>query len=334
MDVKRKKCGFTPLEIEISNWAGNRRSKRFLTGFTLVELLTTLAIIGMLVGLLIPALSLVRKITKETKQKAQLTTIGLALATFKNDYDGEYPPSDWKPPPENDYCGAQKLAEALLGWDLLGFHPKSAWRADGFDGLTPQGLLTYDPPKTRNFEPIGAPDGVPDTLNERRGRYLELATTNAFRLGISAPANQDGLFDDPAPLERNTFVICDVFGVKKIRIGQKTVKAGTPILYYRANTSGKTIREIYNVRDNVPLITILKSIADGKDHPLGDPGGMYQFFYGDLIIDPDQAIGYIQDPKITAPAPPWPYRPDSYILISAGADGEYGTNDDIRNFGK
>ena len=84
MDVKRKKSGFTPLEMKVSN----RGSKRFLTGFTIVELLTTLAIIAMLVGLLIPALSLVRNIAKETKQKAQLTTIGLALTTFRND-DGE-----------------------------------------------------------------------------------------------------------------------------------------------------------------------------------------------------------------------------------------------------
>jgi hypothetical protein len=32
-------------------------------------------------------------------------------------------------------------------------------------------------------------------------------------------------------------------------------------------------------------------------------------------------------------ARPWPYRSDSYLLISAGADGLYGTDDDIRNFG-
>jgi len=30
----------------------------------------------------------------------------------------------------------------------------------------------------------------------------------------------------------------------------KTVRAGAPILYYRANTSAKTIREIYNAQDN------------------------------------------------------------------------------------
>jgi len=311
--------------------------KRKKSGFTIVELLTVLAIIAMLVGLLVPALNLVRNIAKETTQKAQLTTIGLALMTFKNDSDsGDYPPSDWPVPPRGpgDYCGAQKLAEALLGWDLMGFHPDSHWQADGRNNIPYTiGGTTYPPDGYFFYDPTNPVD-----MDKRKGAYLELATANAFRLGISGPVSRDGLFDDPAPLARHTFVICDVFGVKKINIippgpAGKTefFKAGTPILYYKANTSGKTIREIYNVRDNVPLTTQLKSIADGKDHPLGNPGGRYEFFYGDLIIDPDQVIGYIQNPKVTPTD--WPYRHDSYILISAGLDGEYGTKDDIRNFG-
>ncbi len=125
---------------------------------------------------------------------------------------------------------------------------------------------------------------------------------------------------------------CDSFGVKKVTlVSGETVKAGTPILYYRANTASKTIDaavlphlRIYNVMDNVPFIDQLQSveenIADAQDHPLGDPTTLYQKFYN-----------YIRDPKVTAVS--WPYRPDSYILISAGADGEYGTRDDIRNFG-
>ncbi len=333
MDVKRKKYGFTPLEIEISNWAGNRRSKRFLTGFTLVELLTSLAIVAMLVGLLMPALSLVRKITRETKQKAQLTTIGLALATFKNDYDGEYPPSDWPflnppEPPKLDYCGAQKLAEALLGWDLLGFHPDSHWQANGRNNrpYTPGGVPPVDPPQYWFYDPTNPLD-----MDKRRGPYLELATTNAFRLGFN-PARPDpeGLFNDPRPLNPDTFVICDIFGVKKIRVGQKTVKAGTPILYYKANTSSKAFapparvdQRIYDASDNDPLVKLRWMMDDTKEHRLGiDIENFYRFDYE----------GGVRNPKITAR--PWPYRPDSYILISAGADGEYGTNDDIRNFGK
>jgi type II secretory pathway pseudopilin PulG len=143
----------------------------------MIELLIVLGILVLLVGLLVPALSAVRTIAKETKQKAQFTTIELALAAFKNDH-GDYPPSDWVSPPNagGNYCGAQKLAEALLGWDLLGFHPSSAWRADGLDAAGGSG--TYDPAKSRDLNA----DGVLDTLNERKGPYLESATTTAYRM--------------------------------------------------------------------------------------------------------------------------------------------------------
>ncbi len=295
--------------------------KREKTGFTLVELLTVLAIIALLVGLLIPSLTMIRNTAKKAKQKAQLTEIGLALTAFRNDY-GDYPPSSWLPP--GDYCGAQKLAEALLGRDLLGFHPKSDWTATN--------PIFYPP------APIPA-----QNLDERKGPYLEQATTNAFRLGNNpARLDPEGLFTNSTPLNPDTFVICDSFGVKKINIAPgQTAKAGTPILYYRANTASKSIipppiplpfdQRIYNVRDNMPLTTQLMSIVDGTAHKLGDTTNSYEFFYGNPAAAPIPVIGYIQDPKVTVR--PWPHRPDSYILISAGLDGLYGTPDDICNFG-
>jgi type II secretory pathway pseudopilin PulG len=290
--------------------------ERKKTGLTIIELLIVLGIIALLVGLLIPALSVVRNMAKETKQKAQFSTIELALAAFKND-EGDYPPSDWVMPPDprSDYCGAQKLAEALLGWDLLGFHPNTAWRADGLDAVDGPG--SYDPAQTRDING----DGIPDTFSERKGPYLELATASAFKLVDLFGLNTIG------SLAPDTFVICDVFGTKKITMvdqvtGQPrtaTEKAGAPILYYRANTSGKTMNAVYSVSDNDALV-VAKQQYDGREHPLGRPGNQYEFFYN-----------YIRDPKINARL--WPYRPDSYILISAGADGLYGTSDDIRNFG-
>jgi len=300
--------------------------KRKKTGFTMVEILTVVGIIALLVAVLVPTLSMVRRVAKETQQKAQLTAIDLALTAFKSDY-GDYPPSGWNEPPDfkRDYCGGQKLAEALLGWDLLGFHPKSAWRADG-EGKNSRDE-TYDPDKSRDDNPS---DGVPDTLNERRGPYLDVAKANAFKLGISASNKRDGLFNGTDPLAGDTYVICDVFGTKKISLTLASgkvvnLRAGAPILYYRADTSKKTIEivgtrdRIYDVRDNLPLV-YLKSIEDKKDHPLNDSTSKYSFFYED----------YIRDPKVTAMK--WPYRADSYILISAGADGLYGTEDDICNF--
>ncbi len=281
--------------------------KRKRTGFTIVELLAALGIIALMVTLLLPALNVVRTKAKETKQKAQFMTISLALEAFKNDY-GDYPESNWSLPTgtpgvSSDYCGAQKLAEALVGWDLLGFHPKSDFRSNGYND---SGEFIYD---TTN----------PVFFDQRKGPYLENATTSAFRLG-NISALYPGLYNNTAPLAPNTFVLCDVFATNKVTFfNDKTAKAGAPILYYRANTSGKTIKEIYDVLDNDALVTIKQNV-DGKNHPLADQGNAYQYFYS-----------YIMDPKISAR--PWPYRPDSYILISAGADGFYGTGDDVRNFG-
>jgi len=303
MDVKRKKFGFTPLEMKVSN----RGSNRFLTGFTLVELLMVLGIIALLVGLLVPTLSWVRNTAREAKQKAQLTTIGLALEAFKNDY-GDYPPSygyDYTTPTPLDYCGTQKLAEALLGRDLLGFNKYSNWSATDI-----------------TFYPTTQPE-LDASLDNRRGPYLELATTSTFTLFDLFVA--DGTLPNVDPLESNRFVICDVFGVKPVVIGTKTVKAGTPILYYRANTSSKSLVEtgplkgdgIYDYRDNTFLIGLGKIGDVMTTHPLWES---VEDFYE-----------YIRDPKVEAI--PWPYRPDSYILISAGADGLYGTSDDITNFG-
>jgi prepilin-type N-terminal cleavage/methylation domain-containing protein len=70
-----------------------RKTNKIRVGFTLVELLTTLAVIGVLLGLLIPALNMVSKTATKVKQKAQFHAIGTALETFRNDY-GDYPPSE------------------------------------------------------------------------------------------------------------------------------------------------------------------------------------------------------------------------------------------------
>lgn len=48
-------------------------------GFTIVEILTTVAIIAILIGLLIPALNMVKEAALNVKQKAQFNGIGFAL---------------------------------------------------------------------------------------------------------------------------------------------------------------------------------------------------------------------------------------------------------------
>jgi type II secretory pathway pseudopilin PulG len=289
-------------------------------GFTIVELLTAVVIIAMLIALLIPAIGMVRKTVKKTQQNAQFTTIDLALTAFKGDY-GDYPPSEERDDKGAFYCGAQKLAEALMGQDLLGFHPDSLFRNDG---TAADGRELYPD----DLNPTPGSDDLKN-LQSRRGPYLELATANAFRLGVGTTPPHEGLFDDTGDLDEDKFVICDVFSVKKISLADgRAVKAGSPILYYRANTSNKDMRgfppneQVYNSIDNMPVVVLGKL---PRPDPTGDPH--------ELARDPSRF--YDEDYKLIDPkidSIKWPYRPDSYILISAGADSEYGTVDDICNF--
>jgi prepilin-type N-terminal cleavage/methylation domain-containing protein len=68
--------------------------RRKRSGLTMIEMLIVVGIIAILVGLLIPAVSMVRNKARIVKQKAQFTAIDLGLAAFRSDY-GDYPPSDW-----------------------------------------------------------------------------------------------------------------------------------------------------------------------------------------------------------------------------------------------
>ena len=60
-------------------------------GFTLVELLVTISIIAVLLGLLFPALGLVQETAKRTACRANLRSIGLGFQVYMNENEGLLP---------------------------------------------------------------------------------------------------------------------------------------------------------------------------------------------------------------------------------------------------
>lgn len=300
--------------------------KRKRKGLTLVEILVVLGIIAILVGLLLPATNMVRRMAREAKQRAQFTAIGLGLEAFKNDF-GTYPASNLSPVGAQTYGGAQKLSEGLLGRDLLGYHPQANLNAPDFTGTSP-----YD---ANGLNPNEA-------LKRRQELYVDVDTANPYRLGNIPSLNLPGLFDtgnyNMVSLP-NSFVMCDVFGKwpVKLTVRSEHVKAGTPVLYFRANPVMKAIADVrqtlpantdysiftYNFADNEPIIKLLTDQllmrnTVSPDESFGSNVGATWFY--------DQ----IRDKRISTS--PTAMRRDSYILISAGHDGIYGTEDDIYNF--
>lgn len=289
----------------------NKTHKR---GFTLAELLTTLAVIGVLLGLLIPALNEVSKSAAKVKQKAQLHAIGLGLESFRNDF-GDYPPSAWDTGTFGLYSASQRLAEALIGRDGLGFHSKSLFQSNGMADVNRDGTLDviYGDPSGYTAE---TPE---DNLAARKGSYLEVESANAVELSsLLSPLG----FPNLSPTVPS-YVLVDNFKVIKNAVTGKEV--GMPILYYRANKM-----RIGNNSDETEWANNTFNFQDGYCEGLG-------LINSSTVASPDTYVevanefyNAILNPNFTSPARP--YRADSYLLQSAGPDGLYGTVDDIFNF--
>jgi prepilin-type N-terminal cleavage/methylation domain-containing protein len=295
--------------------------------FTIIELLTVMSIIVILMSLLLPGLNQVKRFAKGVKQRNQLRSIDTALEMFNAEW-GYYPPSDRfddDGTPGKPYCGAMKLAEAIMGRDLVGVHKDTLFLQSGKNGVKDLYLPLY---------PTPAADKTPPDQQKRRGPYLPLESVGVFPIVQLYPSGSRKDYESPDSALAS-IVLCDVYGkVKNLDTGQRV---GMPILYYRANTS-----------KNAHNTTALPEKAGGSE-----PNDIYDIMDNDDLV----ALGQpFDNPTIPAKHPIWtgnattalefykntenkqvkgkPYRADTYILMSAGYDGLYGTDDDIYNFEK
>lgn len=313
-------------------------------GFTIVELLTVMGVIAVLIGLMVPALALVKDYSKRIQQRAQFHGIDMGLEMYKTEF-GAYPDSsdnNYTGKEAVTYCGANKLAEALVGLDLIGFHPNADFRSDGKNTVVDNfgaPLVDHDVYDTTGL--VATWQTGQQNIEARKGPFADLEKVNAYRIDeVYSPTAGYGSFaanftPPGAAQAMYPLVLCDVYAQKRSGTGAK--KTGTPILYFRAdsskkfqdstddsNGSGNTDDDdIYNYRDNMDLLAI------------GTPNGGDPFALVSAVVtgDPFQEFdNMIRNENITTVRRP--YRADSYILISAGKDGSFGTADDVFNFDK
>ena len=230
-------------------------------------------------------------------QISKFNSIHVALELFNSEFK-TLPPSNRLDPTDTPYCGAMKLAEALMGQDLMGFWKDSVFRSDGMNS---EGTIELYPKKSDIYD-----------FNFRRGPYLPIEKANAHCL--------KEIFENTAPFDGNKYVICDIF-TKKRHSGKKI---GMPVLYYKADTSKNSHDvnnpdnpdNIYNYKDNYDLLALGVPGQPDKKHPLFE----------------DPTIFYKMTKDYKSRKVSIPNRIDSFILISAGPDCLYGTKDDCVNF--
>lgn len=277
------------------------------TGFTIVELLTVMSIIVILLSILLPSLNMVKRYAKVVAQKNLLRNIEAGLQAFEIDFK-EFPDSSATDADGAQYCGAMKLAEAMVGQDGLGFNLDSKFCADAGD-LYP-----------RPAPPQPFPDLYIENLRNRK-EYLEAKDAQICSLDDLYASAAGFTFTDEVAL------LCDVFpSVTNRTTGERM---GMPILYYKANTSNllndandpTNTDNIYNYKDNHAFLDLGLPWDTSIKPPLfqGATGPEGRVFY-EAILD-ESALPIER-----------PHNKNSYILISAGWDGIYGTKDDVFNF--
>ncbi len=297
--------------------------------FSLIELLVVMAIVSLLVGLLTPGIRMLTKSARTLKQKSIFHGYGTGLELFRKDFD-DYPPSSLQTnafSTGRQVTGAQHLAEALIGRDLEGFDPRSRWT-----------------------DPTEDPDAYgPTSMNRRKEPYTVVKDDGVYSLEeiYEGPGNIGSIFSPAVTTGNRAPVMTDIFGRKRVTLANgERVKAGTPVLYFRADTTTKRFmgadpianyrQWIYNFDDNRPILelpTIEDQTVRHRYHPAettehnGQNLDGIALFY-EIIRNPqfrtlDAAGGIIGDK---------PFNPNTFILISAGWDGIFGTRDDVTSF--
>ncbi len=340
------------------------------SAFSLIELLTVVFIIALLIAILIPSLNSARNLAKKTSTTSTLRSLETSLDLFRNDNERNFPQTNGYPPSfahpkipgvtfiprKGEFpfiegnpvvMGAQWLPAMLMGVDGRGHInrrtipkknnlPTQPWRwyVDdplGTDELLQRKSLYADPENlkvVRTMDLVGKPnlDLFPDWETMKQLPVI----VDAFDQPILYYAA------DRSGSERN--MVADERKLNNLYTGGPQEK-GSPI-YFHDDNHGFTGDEevigwdfdgphaIAKAGDKLDAVTI-------SDPTNLDARNTFARFIIDRVLLRDleeKTNNSTSSQQIKPTTPLKPVNKKTFLLISAGVDGIWGTRDDVTNF--
>ncbi len=345
---------------------------RRANGFTLVELLIVIGIIGVLVAILVPVVSMMRVTGQSTDSAALVRALDNAARAYESDwkkYPGIFPESMLGPSPFEPLLAEGSAIAVQPSTPVFIADPDELEMVTGTENLVlsllggiirnDSGEIIYDPAAIGRG-PVSLRSGDSKTYSpyvEIREQDLSMHTAGDGDVSYAGLSSGDigkrwGRFVEDSGAAQDSMIpeFLDRFSDPM------------PILYLRANTRVPRVGSSeYSIADlsatNTRAVYLLDQVfgytapqanysvgtgRDGVDDAHTNAGAYHGLQVGE---DADDTNG-VTDLSTQGPFDGVPYladtssstgaarKADSYVIISAGPDRVYGTRDDITSFGK
>lgn len=340
--------------------------------FTIVELLFVILIITVLVGILFPVIGKARLAARATETTALIVQLDSAIRAYHQDF-GAYPGpladneiNATYPPAAFAFAGFNLISSAP-GFDTT----KPTGQISAAENLVLAlcgGLRIDTATNTLIYDPALVGKG-PNNLNIGSPKHFDsyIDTPNlAWRIG---PNGKTGQYQDDAGSAADSIIpefvdtFSDPMPILYLRARVGAVQNGTPATNNnngviqlvaatgRTNTCQYQLDDIiaYTAPNGGKSIGVGRSVSQYKNwsSPIPDQHqhGLQTVNTSSVLVDdgsanyfyPHDAFAYFRNLSLSGAVPNIvpniPRQKDAYILISAGKDRTYGTDDDITNFG-
>jgi type II secretory pathway pseudopilin PulG len=317
-------------------------------------MLVVISIIVILIGILVPVIGKVRAKAHEADTKAEIGSLSAAITQYYQDYHA-YPgivPNGQLRQGTSNITNANGFVDANMTMNENMFLSLCG----GLEPTAP-GATQFRVNRTLFGQGAKSLGPIPKKLNA----YTDMTDVRLDSMGTGTFVDDDGTaaadtvipeFLDRFPGRMPLLILRARPGTQGVVTNSNQGDGGPPMQY--------DLDQIRSYTDTNPPIGVGRTISDGDYKPSNPmpgqlPHGLRSVNELSALVEPDSSnnplgLSYVYpydlyaalvDPNITRQmASPGnagtntPRQKDQYIIISAGIDRVYGTEDDITNFGK